>query len=400
MDQLLPEMGNRRPPLGNLSSSRCAIRPLHARPDCFSQLTRVWTLVPRRPRPVRSGMKCPRSVFPRILLALCAWAAMVPACSRNPEQSEVILYSSVDDYLLAEVVAAFEKESGIPVRVVGDTEATKTTGLVERLLAEKDRPRADVWWSSEPFGTIRLEREGILRPYQSPSTEIAGGWPADLKGDTWHGFATRARAIVYSTVRVPAERVPTSIAEFAAPAFKDRIGMARPQFGTTRGHLAYLLHACGEAEFRSLLQRLQENGVRLYDGNASVVRAVIQGEIDVGLTDTDDVWSAWRNDSPVGIAFEEATPGCAAGAMRIPNTVAMVKGAPHPEAAAQFIDFLLSEKAERIIVASGSHNMPVRPGAERGYEKFAFPPTSMPRYDAIADGVPRALAIWDDVMGG
>lgn len=335
-----------------------------------------------------------------LVFGVAALLGSFAGCSKAPADPEVVLYSSVDDYLLFDIVNTFERETGIRVRVVGDTEATKTTGLVERLLAEKDRPRADVWWSSEPFGTIRLEREGVLEGYHSPSSEIAGGWPEELKGETWYGFALRARAIAYSRVRVPEAQIPRSITDLSAPRFKGRIGMARPQFGTTRGHLGYLLHACGEDRFRALLEGLKANGVRLYDGNASVVRAIAQGEIDAGLTDTDDVWSAWRNQAPVGIAFEAPLPppACGPGAMPIPNTVALVKGAGHPNEAKRLIDFLLSEATERLLIASDSHNMPVRTQVKRDFEAFALPATPMPRFREVADHIPRALAIWDEVM--
>ncbi len=76
-----------------------------------------------------------------------------------------------DDYLLREMIAAFEKETGIDVLEVGDTEATKTVGLYTRLVDEKDAPRADVWWSNEPFYTVRLAEQGVLEPYESVSGE-------------------------------------------------------------------------------------------------------------------------------------------------------------------------------------------------------------------------------------
>ena len=59
--------------------------------------------------------------------------------------------------MLREIVVAFVDETGIEVRLVGDNEAVKTTGLMQRIIAERGRPGADVWWSSEPFATIRLD---------------------------------------------------------------------------------------------------------------------------------------------------------------------------------------------------------------------------------------------------
>ncbi len=111
---------------------------------------------------------------------IAVWAALaallvaaMPACSRSEDANTVVLYSSVDDGVIRPLLAEFEKRKGggFKVLLVGDTEATKTTGLVQRMLAEKDRPQADVWWSSEALGTVRLAKAGLFAPYTSAAAE-------------------------------------------------------------------------------------------------------------------------------------------------------------------------------------------------------------------------------------
>ena len=90
--------------------------------------------------------------------------------------------------------------------------------------------------------------------------------------------------------------------------------MARPQFGTTRSQMAYLLSSCGEELFRKWLNQLHEGHIRLYDGNSAVVRAVAMGEIDAGLTDSDDVAAGRREKWPVAMKLDDAgRHGCAPG---------------------------------------------------------------------------------------
>ncbi|MEZ6243855.1 MAG: extracellular solute-binding protein [Phycisphaerales bacterium] len=300
--------------------------------------------------------------------------ALLASCGRDDASGggakEVVLYSSVDDVLLREVVAVYEKETGVRVLVVGDTEATKTTGLVQRLIAEKGNPRADVWWSSEPFGSILLSKEGVLAPYTSQSAEshFEDGWPKELRGSKgdWYAFAQRARVIAYSEERV--ETPPRTLAQLGEPEWTGRIGMARPEFGTTRGQMGALLDAWGEKAYDVWLLGLEYRKVRLYDGNSAVVRAIAQGEIDVGLTDTDDVWAAQRQGWRVALAYESIDPDAgqgrlpSLGAMVVPNTVALVAGGPHPDQGKALIDFLLSPRVESLIAASDSGNMPVIPG--------------------------------------
>lgn len=302
----------------------------------------------------------------------------------DPDTPSVVLYTSADDAFAQAVAEAFEAEHGVRVELVGDTEATKTTGLVTRLQAEADSPRCDVWWSSEPMGTILLAESGVLKPGGMRGT-VPEDWPAELVGEGWDwvGFGERGRVFVYATDRV--EEPPTTLAELTRPEWKGRIGMARPQFGTTRGHMALLHAAWGADAFTEWLQAAEDNGLRLYDGNARVVRAVYEGEIDAGLTDTDDVWVAIANSWPVAMAWDATEPEShprwpSLGPTTIPNTVAIVRGGPNPGLARTLAAFLVSERVERLLAESDSRNIPVHPAAREAFSELT-PPGDAPRPD-------------------
>ncbi|MBL9030396.1 MAG: ABC transporter substrate-binding protein [Phycisphaerae bacterium] len=321
------------------------------------------------------------------LVALAVLAALAWGCSRQPE---VVLYTSCDDYLLREVIPAFEAKAGVRVRVVGDTESTKTTGLVQRVLAERDRPRADVWWSNEPFGTIRLDGEGLLA---RPARPIAGGadraaWLIGPEG-RWHGFALRSRAIVYNTKRV--QDPPRDEATLSDPAWRGRIGMARPQFGTTRGLLGHLWHTMGREGFEGWARGMKANGVRVFDGNSAVVRAVAEGVVDVGLTDSDDVHAGIREGWPVAMVVGEAS-------LLIPNTAGLVRGGPNSASGATLLEFLLGEEVERMLARSDSRTMPARLGLAEEFADNALParPADLA---AVAGSADAALASWEAIMG-
>lgn len=283
-------------------------------------------------------------------------------------QQRVTLYTSVDDEFAKMVVAQFEQDTGIRIDLLGDTEATKTTGLVTRLQSEKDDPTCDVWWSSEPMGTILLAQGGVLEPGGMRGS-VSDDWPSAFRADdwTWVGTALRRRVIVYAPARV--DSPPTSMHELIDPTFKGRVGMARPQFGTTRIHMSLLAAKWGVDGLEDWLGQLEANDVRLYDGNATVVRAVAMGEIDIAMTDTDDVWSGQRNGWDVQFTTEPAyDPSAISGDTRyvlpadqilIPNTVAVVKDAPNPELAKRLAAYLSSPAVERLLYESTSGNHPV-----------------------------------------
>ncbi len=326
---------------------------------------------------------------------------------------ELVLYSSADDEYLRLVLDRFTGKTGLKVRAVGDTEATKTFGLVRRLIAEKDAPRADVWWSSEPMSSIALAEAGVLAPMDpAPKLDDMTAWPGDLRDaeGRWFAMARRARVIVYSASRVKDAEAPVRLRDLIDARWKGRVGIARPQFGTTRTHLAALVALAGEAKVEAWLTALRDNGVRLYDGNASVVRAIANAEIDVGLTDSDDVFAGLRNGWAVGMTYEprdaepEKTDGLPSfGTIMLPNTVGLIKkpGGVAKDARA-LAEFLLSAEVETILAESDSRNVPVRPAlakaqAESDPRTRVHEPASVD-LAAVSGAAPAAAAIADRVL--
>lgn len=321
----------------------------------------------------------------------------------------VNLYSSLDPEILRPIVALAEKNAGIRVRTVGDTEATKTTGLVQRLIAERDRPAADVWWSSEVLGTIKLAQAGLLAPPDGATLGLinqglADGWPRHLRAadDTWFALGLRPRVLVHHTGRLPANELGPK-PDILDPRFKGRFGMARPEFGTTRGHVALIYAAMGPERFGAFARGLRENRTHLYDGNASVVRAVAMGEIDLGLTDFDDVVSGQRNNWPVA-ALARFEPGPTAST---PGSVGLVKGGPNPTGAAKLLVHALSPATEQALLESDFRAIPVRralfdagaPWLPPGATPADVPGPDAPDWAAAAANVDAALAALEKALG-
>ncbi len=342
-------------------------------------------------------------VAPRLIALLVAPAVAMTlvACSDRSRPS-VTLYTSCDAPVATEVVAAFERETGIDVRLVTDTEATKTTGLIQRLIAERERPVADVWWSNELLGTAQLASLGLLSP--SPAPDFGGQWPEHLRGPEglWYGHALRTRVIAYR-VHPGLDRdadVPRSLAALTLPRYKGRVGMARPQFGTTRMHMAALVAMHGEPVVEAWLIALRDNGLRLLDGNAAVVQALARAEIDVGLTDSDDALVArdrqWpvehRLEDPAAPLPEGASPLPASGAVIIPNTVAIMAKAPQRPLAEQLAAFLLSARCERLLADSDAKTISIRDGTP-------LPAAATLDPASLIDAIPRTDALVRKVLG-
>jgi len=336
--------------------------------------------------------RCARSTHVKVLLvilgAACVLAGAGTGCrDTDKPQREVVLYSSADQDVAEPIVAEFERASGIRVRVRFDTEASKTVGLVQRLRAKAERPEADVFWSSEVFHTVRLAREGLLQPYRA---EAVAAWPkefADPEG-RWYGFGLRMRVVAYHTGRVAEADAPATVEELLDPKWRGRLAMASPEFGTTCGQVAAWFVYYGPERATKILEGLKANAVRLVDGNSTAVRLVGTGQADLCLTDSDDVYAAQRNGWPV--AMNMLSHG-GAGVLAIPNTAAMVRGAPHPEEARALMAFLLSEATERMLARSDSHNTPVRESVAREFPACACPRRLPVDYEKVAECVPAAI---------
>jgi len=304
-----------------------------------------------------------------------------------------VLYCSVDEAFARQVVDRFENQSDIDVTLVTDTEAGKTTGLVQKLRLERDRPRADVFWSSEQSQTVLLARDGIFAPYQSP---VAADIPEQFK-DTdhlWTGIALRARVLAYDPRRVKPEELPKTWEQLADVQYASGLTIANPLFGTTRGHVAAMYAAWGPDRFRQFVTSLSDNRAAVVDGNSTAVRQLIAGRVRFAMTDSDDVSVVRAKGHAIEQVFCDMGDG---GTMVIPNTVALVAGAAHPEAARELIDYLISAEVEKLLAKSDSANYPVRASLRKKLN-ITLPPASKITATQIADAMPDAVAICRDIL--
>lgn len=281
-------------------------------------------------------------------------------CDRNPAErgpTEVIVYTALDRVFSEPILDEFTERTGIRARAVYDTESTKTVGLVSRIRAEAKRPRCDVFWNNEILNTLRLKREGLLQPSHPPQAEHYPAWVRDAEG-YWYGFAARARVLIVNTDLVADDAMPTSIRDLADPRWRGKTGIAKPLFGTTASHVACLFALLGEDEAKKLLGSLKDNDIRVAAGNKTCAEMVSSGQLVFGLTDTDDALIELEAGKPVRIIFPDAGAD-QMGTPVLPNTLAIVKDAPHPTAAAQLIEYLLSPEVEASLARGPSGQIPL-----------------------------------------
>jgi iron(III) transport system substrate-binding protein len=323
------------------------------------------------------------SIFMRKLsgaLTLLAAIVVLNACespsssdgqgqAQGQGQGEVVIYASLDREFSEPILKAFEAETGIRVRAVYDTEAVKTVGLVNRLIAERQRPQADIFWNNEIVRSIQLKSEGLTEAYTVPN---AAGIPDAFKDPEghWVGFAARARVLMTNTNLLPPDgEQPTRVRDLADPKWKGKAAFGKPLFGTTSTHFAVHYAQLGPDQALALWRGIFENSV-MVAGNAQSRDAAANGELAFCFTDTDDAVGAMNDGKPVRIIYTEDE------LLLIPNTLVKIKDGPNSENALRLIDHLLSAEVETALSLSRSAQIPLRPGLD--------PP---PALEPIPDGM-------------
>ena len=291
----------------------------------------------------------------RFLVAL--FIIPIFSCSRNEKENVVVVYVSEDRVFSEPILKDFERKTGIKVKAIYDTEEAKSTGIMNRLIAEKEHPRADVYWANEPIRAEVLKQKGIAQPYISPNAEGISEKFRDPEG-YWTGFSARARVLI---VRKDVKEKPSSIMDFINPRWKGRAVIANPLFGTTTVHMAVLFTIWGDEKGKEFLEKLKENGVAISSSNGESADMVSSGKFDFSLVDNDDVVSRMRRGEPVEMVFPDQN---GMGTLLLPNAVVLIKGAPHPENGKKLIDYLLSPETERKLAFADCAQIPLHSGVE------------------------------------
>lgn len=295
------------------------------------------------------------------ILSLLAGAFLVTglaACGK-PASPEVVVYVSEDQVFSEPILKDFEKETGIKVKAVYDTEEAKSTGVMNRLLAEKDNPQADVYWANEPIRAEVLKQKGITAPYASPS---AAGIPAIFRDpeNHWTGFSARARVFV---VHKKVAEKPSTIQAYVDPKWKGKAVMANPLFGTTTTQVSCLFELWGDERTRDFLEKTKANGVRIATSNGESTDLVGSGDFAFALVDSDDGVSRMRQGRPIEMVYPDQgkdEPGC----LILPNVAILVRGGPNPETGKRLMDYLLSKETERKLAFADCAQIPLHEGVD------------------------------------
>ena len=290
------------------------------------------------------------------LFSLATTLLLLVGCSATPPEKTVTIYVSEDQVFSQPLLKDFEKETGIKVLAIYDTEESKSTGVMNRLIAEKNNPQADVYWANEPIRAEILRQKGILTPYKSPNTK---GIPSKYsqKDFYWSGFSARVRLIV-AQKNLPTS--PSSILDYTNPHFKAKAVIANPLFGTTTAHIAALFELWGDTKAKAFLTALKTNKTAISTSNGESADFVAAKSYAFSLVDSDDAVSRLQEGKKLTFIYPDQGENDI-GVFVVPNAIMMIDKAPHPTTAKKLIDYLLSPKSEEKLAFADCAQIPLHP---------------------------------------
>jgi iron(III) transport system substrate-binding protein len=261
-----------------------------------------------------------------IVAILSGYLLSFISCSKN-DGSTVVVYASQDEVFVEPIIKDFEKQTGVKVLPVYDSEAVKTVGLANRLLAEASHPQCDVFWNNEELRTRELAARKVFRE--------TNGWAL---------LGYRSRRMVVNTNLLPLDKAPHCFSDATNEMWRGKMALAYPLFGTTATHFLALRQAWGDAKWQAWCRALATNKPLLVDGNSVAAKLVATGEAWFGFADSDDIASEIHDGKPV-----VELPMCDE-TLIVHNTAGVVRGAPHPLQAQQLFDYLQTREVQEQLV--------------------------------------------------
>jgi ABC-type Fe3+ transport system substrate-binding protein len=292
-----------------------------------------------------------------ILVAVLALAVAAAPFSAGAVEDKLVIVTSYPPDTTTTVKAAFEKKHpGIKVEML----RKKTTAGIKYLQETAGNNRSDMFWASAPDAFEVLKEDGLLQKYEvkvKGIPEKVGAFPINDPEGYYKGFAASGYGIMWNTRYLKAKKLPApkTWADLAKPIYHGHVGMSAPsRSGTTHLTVETLLQGMGWAEGWAMWKAIAGNFKTVTERSFGVPDGVNSGQFGIGIVIDFFGLSSEASGFPVKFIYPQVTT-------LVPANIAIVKSAPHPKAAAAFIEFLLSSEGQEVLLDPKIRRLPVNP---------------------------------------
>lgn len=331
------------------------------------------------------------------LLLAGTFALTAAGCSddkSNSKNQEVTIYAGLMEDFMVKGIQEFEKESGIKVNAV----RMSSGEIMGRLKAEKNNPKASVWWGGPADGFIQAKEEGLLQKYVSPSAkeipdkfkDSEGYWTGIYVG--YLGFASNQKLLTERGIPVP-----QSWDDLLDPRLQGQVVSANPgSSGTAYTTLATVIQLMGEEKGMEYMIALDKQIKNYTKSGTAPARMAGQGETIVGLTFLHDAIK-YREEGMKDLVLSVPKEGTGYEI----GAIALLKGAPNEEAAKKFIDWAMSKKGQELGQTVGSYQFLTNPNATPPKQAEELKDTVLINYDFAYAGTnkSRLVEAWSKATG-
>lgn len=293
-------------------------------------------------------------LFAGVALAVAAIAAPLQASAL---EDKLVIVTSYPPDTTVTISKAFEKKyPGVKVEVLN-----KQTGASIKYLQETAaKNTSDMFWASAPDAFEVLKGDGLLAKYDvkvKGIPEKVGAFPIHDPEGFYKGFAASGYGIMWNTRYMAAKKlpIPKTWDDLAKPIYNGHVGMSAPsRSGTTHLTVETLLQGEGWDKGWALIKEISGNFKTVTERSFGVPDAVNSGQIGLGIVIDFFSFSSKASGFPVDFIYPPVTT-------LVPANIAIVKNAPHPKAAAQFIEYLLSAEGQEVLLDPKIMRLPVNP---------------------------------------
>lgn len=271
------------------------------------------------------------------VLAGCGNNQTTAGQSQQGEQ-KVVVYMPSPTKLADQLAAGFTAKTGIKVEQFQGT----TGQILARMEAEKSHPQADVVILASWSDGMSLKKKDMLAAY-----EPKGG---DRLADSWkdadhmmYGTSASAVGVIYNTNVFP--HLDADWDELASnPAYKDQMVIPDPKkSGSCKDFIDGFVTSKGDQGW-SILQGLFDQGMTVRGANKAALESVLTGEKGILIAGVDyNAFSSMKKGEPIAIYYPKG------GTVVNPRPAMIMKSAPDQENAKKFMDYLLSEEAQKMV---------------------------------------------------
>ena len=291
-----------------------------------------------------------------IAMALAAAALMAPIQALAAEK--LVIVTSYPPDTTITVGKAFTKATGIKVEML----KKKTTAGIKYLQATSANNTSDMFWASAPDAFEVLKGDGLLQKYKvmvKGIPKLVGSFPIHDPEGYYKGFAASGYGIMWNTRYLKAKKlpVPKSWADLEKPIYHGHVGMSAPsRSGTTHLTVETLLQGEGWEKGWAMWKNIAGNFKTVTARSFGVPDGVNSGQFGIGVVIDFFGLSSKASGFPTDFVYPKMTT-------LVPANIAIVKNAPHRQAASAFIEFLLSPDGQEVLLDPKIRRLPVNPAS-------------------------------------